>query len=52
MMRDCLNKREKILKYKMGNRFYMINGEDYKRKSDPNPHTNIVFDASPKPVDA
>ena len=32
------------LKYKRGNRFCTIHGEgDYKRKSNPNPHTNFVF---------
>ena len=46
MMRDCLNK--KNLKYKKGNRFYTIHGGDYKRKSYPNPHTNLIFDASPR----
>ena len=45
---------EKIidLKYKRRNRVYTIHGGDYKRKSDPNPHTNPVFDASPRPGDA
>ena len=52
MLRDCLKIREKNLKYKRENRFYTIHGGDYKRKSDPNPHTNPVFDASSRPGDA
>ena len=36
-------KRKKNLKCKKENMFYMIHGRDYKRKSDPNPHTNPVF---------
>ena len=39
------------LKYEKRNRVYTINGGDYKRKSDPNPHTNPVFYASPRPGD-
>ena len=42
----------KNLKYKRRNRVYAIHGGDYKRKSDPNPHTNPVFGASPRPGDA
>ena len=40
------------LKYKKRNRVYTIHGGDYKRKSDPNPHTNPVFYANPRPSDA
>ena len=40
------------IKYKKKNRVYTIHGEDYKRKSYPNPHTNPVFYASPRPGDA
>ena len=35
-------KRENI-KYKNRNRVYTIHGGDYKRKSNPNPHTNLVL---------
>ena len=51
MMRDCLKKGEKNLKYKTGNRFYTIYEGDYEIKSYPNPHTNPVFYASPRPGD-
>ena len=40
------------LKYKKRNEIYTIHGGDYKRKSDSNPNTNPVFDASPRPGDA
>ena len=40
------------LKYKKGNNVYTIHGGDYKIKSYPNPHTNPVFHASPRPGDA
>ena len=32
------------------NRVYTIHGGDYKRKSNPDPHTNLIFDASSRPV--
>ena len=31
------------LKYKKGNMFYTVHGGDYKRKSTPNPHINLIF---------
>ena len=34
------------LKYKKGNRFYTTHEGDYKGKSYPNPHTNLVFFSS------
>ena len=40
------------LKYKKRNKVYIIHAADYKRKSDPNPHTNPVFDTSPRLGDA
>ena len=40
------------IKYKKRNRVYTMHGWDCKRKSDPNPHTNHVFYASPRPSDA
>ena len=52
MMRDCFNEKRKNLKYKKGNRFYTIHGRDYKRKSDPNPHINLIFYVSPMLGDA
>ena len=51
MMRDCLKKREKIKNIKKRNKVYTIHGGDYKRKSYPNPQTNLVFYASPRPGD-
>ena len=42
----------KNIKYKKGNRFYTINGGEYKKKSNLNPHTNLVFYASPGTGDA
>ena len=51
IMRDCLKKREKNLKYKKRNRVYTIHGGDYKRKLYLNPHTNPVFYASPRSGD-
>ena len=45
-------KEKKNLKCKKGNMFYTIHGGDYMRKSDPNPHTNPVFYASPRAGDA
>ena len=42
----------KDVKYKKETRFYAIHEGDYNRKSDPNLHTKLFFDASPRPGDA
>ena len=42
--------KRKTLKYKKGNRVYTVHGRDCKRKSYPNPHTNPIFNDSPRPV--
>ena len=46
-MRDFMKKIERIENIK-GNKSF-TNGEDYKRKSYPNPHTNPIFDAILRP---
>ena len=38
------------LKYKKRNTVYTIHGEDYKMKSNLNPHTKFVLDVSPRRV--
>ena len=46
------DEKKKNLNYENGDRVYTIHGGDYKRKSYLNPHTNLVFGASPRLGDA
>ena len=47
-----LEEKRKNLKYEKRNWVYIIHGGDYKGKSYPNPHTNPIFDTSPRSGDA
>ena len=46
------NKNRKNLKNKNEKRVYTTHRGDYKKKLDPNPHTNLTFYANPRPSEA